>query len=105
MWGALLTVPQHTILCRPREVPGGPRLLCDRMLRAGDNIVDIHATSRGRPGLQDSKVDLSLSQGLTYDRNTAKRLMEDIRKASSASGLLDVVHPRAWSAAIGRCRN
>ena len=49
--------------------------------RAGDNIVDIHATSRGRPGLQDARIDLSLSEGLIYQRNTAKRLMEDIRKA------------------------
>jgi len=30
--------------------------------------------------LRDTKVDLSLSQGLIYERNTAKRLMEDIRK-------------------------
>ena len=43
--------------------------------------MDIHATSRGRPGLQDARIDLSLSEGLIYERNTAKRLMEDIRKA------------------------
>lgn len=47
---------------------------------AGDNIVDIHATSRRRPGIQDTKINLSLSEGLIYERNTAKRLMEDLRK-------------------------
>lgn len=52
----------------------------DRRLGAGDNIVDIHATSRGRPGLRDSNVNLSLSQGFIYERNTAKRFMEDVRK-------------------------
>ena len=45
--------------------------------------MDIHATSRGRPGLRDSKIDLSLSQGIIYERNTAKRFMEDIRKVRS----------------------
>ena len=62
----------------------------DAMLRwlnnswsAGDNIVDIHATSRGRPGIQDTKINLSLSEGLIYERNTAKRLMEDLRKVCS----------------------
>lgn len=46
--------------------------------------MDIHATSRRRPGLQDTKIDLSLSEGLIYERNTAKRLVEDIRKVCSA---------------------
>ena len=45
--------------------------------------MDIHATSRGRPGLRDSKIDLSLSQGIIYERNTAKRFMEDVRKVRS----------------------
>ena len=55
--------------------------------RAGDNIVDIHATSRGWPGLQDARIDLSLSEGLIYERNTAKRLMEEIRKARPSPSL------------------
>ena len=61
---------------------------------AGDNIVDIHATSRGRPGLQDARIDLSLSEGLIYERNTAKRLMEEIRKARPPS-LSMSCHPHA----------
>ena len=69
----------------------GPAIPAERddllrgLWRAGDNIVDIHATSRGRPGLQDARIDLSLSEGLIYERNTAKRLMEEIRKACSLS--------------------
>jgi len=66
-------------------------------LYAGDNIIDIHATSRGRPGLRDTKVDLSLSQGLIYERNTAKRLMEDIRKVC-LSRLLTVCIVSSWDA-------
>jgi hypothetical protein len=49
--------------------------------RAGDNIVDIRAATRGHPGLQDAQLGLSLTGGLTYDSNTAKRRMEELRKA------------------------
>ena len=48
---------------------------------ADDNIVDIRATSRGRPGLRDGMLGLSFSDGLAYDRNTAKRKVEQLRKA------------------------
>lgn len=55
---------------------------CDHISRlTGDNIVDIWAASRGRPGLQDAQVGLSFSEGLMYDRNIAKRRMEELRKA------------------------
>ncbi len=50
---------------------------------ADDNIVDIRATARGRPGLRDSAIGLSFSDGLAYDRNTAKRKTELLRKARS----------------------
>lgn len=43
--------------------------------------MDIWAASRGRPGLQDSQVGLSFSEGVVYDRNIAKRRMEELRKA------------------------
>ncbi len=43
--------------------------------------MDIWAASRGRPGLQDSQVGLSFSEGVVYDRNIAKRRMEQLRKA------------------------
>ena len=38
-------------------------------------MVDIRAASRSTPDLLDGKLQLSLSDGLTYDRNSAKRLM------------------------------
>lgn len=62
------------------ELPGAGACTLTGCLGTGDNIVDIHATSRGRPGLRDSNLDLSLSQGFIYERNTAKRFMEDVRK-------------------------
>ena len=55
--------------------------------------MDIHATSRGRPGLRDSNLNLSLSQGFIYERNTAKRFMEDVRKVCS---VLTVRAPLPW---------
>ena len=73
-------------------MPGERDDLLRGLRRAGDNIVDIHATSRGRPGLQDARIDLSLSEGLIYERNTAKRLMEEIRKARPPS-LSTLCHP------------
>ncbi|CAK0783266.1 hypothetical protein CVIRNUC_006465 [Coccomyxa viridis] len=69
----------HFTFNRGRE--SGAVIDAEFLLLTGDNIVDIHATSRGRPGLQDARIDLSLSEGLIYERNTAKRLMEEIRKA------------------------
>jgi hypothetical protein len=48
---------------------------------ADDNIVDIRAASRGQPGLRDGMLGLSLADGLAYDRNTAKRRLEALRKA------------------------
>ena len=66
------------------------REILNRRLDAGDNIVDIHATSRGRPGFRDSNVNLSLSQGFIYERNTAKRFMEDVRKVCFVLDLRDL---------------
>ncbi len=78
------------------------REMLDRRLAAGDNIVDIHATSRGRPGLQDSNLNLSLSQGFIYERNTAKRFMEDVRKVCTVLGAFRLAHLSSWSVAVGR---
>lgn len=48
---------------------------------AGDNIVDIRTASREDPGLNASNLTLSLSYGVQYDKNLAKREMEAMRKA------------------------
>ena len=50
------------------------------LLHPGDNIVDIRASARGQPGLQDAKLGLSFSEGVVYDSNTAKRCVEELRK-------------------------
>ncbi|BDA47534.1 hypothetical protein COCOBI_10-3820 [Coccomyxa sp. Obi] len=69
----------HIIFNRGRE----PAAVIDAefLFLTGDNIVDIWAGSRGRPGLQDAQVGLSFSEGVVYDRNIAKRRMEELRKA------------------------
>ena len=46
-----------------------------------DNIVDIRASSRGKPAQSDGKVSLSLSKGVVYDQNLAQRQLERLRKA------------------------
>ena len=43
--------------------------------------MDIRAASRGQPGLGAGMLGLSLSDGLSYDQNTAKRTLEALRKA------------------------
>ena len=47
--------------------------------------------------MRDTKVDLSLSQGLIYERNTAKRLMEDVRKVC-LSRIFTVCIVSSWDA-------
>lgn len=48
---------------------------------ADDNIVDIRASSRGKPDQSDGQVSLSLSKGVVYDQNIAQRQLERLRKA------------------------
>ena len=50
-------------------------------VHAGDNIVDIRTASRRDPGLRGGNVSLSLSYGVQFDTNIAKREMEEMRKA------------------------
>lgn len=46
-----------------------------------DAIVDIRASSRRPPGLASGNVSLSLSDGLLYDENVAKRVVEQLRRS------------------------
>ena len=48
---------------------------------ADDNIVDIRASSRGKPSRTDGNLSLSLSKGVVYDQNLAQRQLERLRKA------------------------
>ncbi|KAK9792470.1 hypothetical protein WJX73_000761 [Symbiochloris irregularis] len=48
---------------------------------SGDSIVDIRAASRGPPGLSGGSLAISLSDGLVYDQNVARRLLEELRKS------------------------
>ena len=44
-------------------------------------MVDIRAASRKNPGVRGANLSLSLSTGLQYDTNVAKRELEALRKA------------------------
>lgn len=48
---------------------------------AGDDIVDIRASSRSPPGLGSGNVQLSLTQGLVYDKNVARRVLDELRRS------------------------
>ena len=48
---------------------------------ADDNVVDIRTASRQDPGIRGGNFSLSLSYGVQFDTNVAKRLMEGVRKA------------------------
>ena len=48
---------------------------------AGDNIVDLRASSRLKPVRGDGQLSLSLAKGVVYDQNVAQRLLEQLRKA------------------------
>lgn len=58
------------------------RVICKlEGIAAGDAIVDIRAASRGPPGLSGGSVAISLSEGIVYDQNVARRLLEELRKS------------------------
>ena len=57
---------------------------------ADDDIVDVRASSRSPPGLAAGNVSLSLTQGLVYDKNVAKRLLDELRR-SLRFGLAPVI--------------
>lgn len=50
----------------------------------GDSIVNIRAASRVQPpatGLQSGRLGLSFTEGVVFDRNVARRRMEELRQA------------------------
>ena len=62
----------------PQYASSSVRMLCER---PGDDIVDVRAASRSATGLASGNVSLSLSQGVVYDQNVAKRIMEQLRRS------------------------
>ena len=43
--------------------------------------MDIRASSRSPPGLRSGNVSLSLSQGVVFDQNVARRVLEELRRS------------------------
>ena len=56
-------------------------MLTCQLIATGDDIIDIRASSRNPPGLSSGKVSLSLSQGLIYDQNVARRVLDELRRS------------------------